>query len=111
MWGQARDAYALHSLSRIWDSLSLQRHISEPKIIPYKLYVTAQAACLFPGPNFGVFCSQFEVLDVAWDATLGSEALDMLLLDHFAEEFKQLHAGLDPRDSPKVGCWGKLDMV
>ena len=47
-------------------------------------------------------CRQFEVLDVAWDATLGSEALDMLLLDHFAEEFGQLHPGLDPRDSHKV---------
>ncbi len=51
-------------------------------------------------------CRQFEVLDVAWDGTLGSEALDLLLLDHFAEEFKALHPGLDPRVSPKVGLDG-----
>ena len=50
-------------------------------------------------------CRQFEVLDVAWDATLGSEALDLLLLDHFAEEFAALHPGLDPRESPKVTPW------
>ena len=49
-----------------------------------------------------LLCRQFEVKDVAWDATLGSEALDLLLLDHFANEFKATHPGLDPRDSPKV---------
>lgn len=47
-------------------------------------------------------CRQFEVLDVAWDATLGSETLDMLLLEHFAEEFKSAHPDLDPQQSPKA---------
>ena len=51
-----------------------------------------------------LLCRQFEVKDVAWDATLGSEALDLLLLDHFADEFKAAHPGLDPRDSPKVAA-------
>jgi molecular chaperone DnaK (HSP70) len=46
---------------------------------------------------------QFEVLDVAWDSTLGSDALDVILLDHFAKDFESKHPGLDPRNSPKVG--------
>lgn len=33
--------------------------------------------------------NQFEVLDVAYDHSLGSSTLDLLLLKHFAEEFKQ----------------------
>lgn len=33
--------------------------------------------------------NQFEVLDVAYDHSLGSNTLDLLLLKHFAEEFKQ----------------------
>lgn len=33
--------------------------------------------------------NQFEVLDVAYDHSLGSNSLDLLLLKHFAEEFKQ----------------------
>ena len=40
---------------------------------------------------------------MAWDATLGGESLDMLLLDHFAKEFEASHPGLDPHKSPKVG--------
>lgn len=44
---------------------------------------------------------------MAWDATLGSEALDLLLLDHFAAEFLVSHPGLDPRESPKVCLWLK----
>ena len=45
---------------------------------------------------------QFEVLDVAWDATLGSASLDLLLLEHFAKEFEEQHPGLDPRKVPRV---------
>ncbi len=33
--------------------------------------------------------NQFEVLDVTYDHSLGSNSLDVLLLKHFAEEFKQ----------------------
>lgn len=33
--------------------------------------------------------NQFEVLDVAYDHSLGSNSLDLLLLKHFADEFKQ----------------------
>lgn len=47
-------------------------------------------------------CRQFEVLDVAWDATLGGELLDLVLIDHFASEFADKNPGLDPRSSPKV---------
>jgi hypoxia up-regulated 1 len=45
--------------------------------------------------------SQFEVKDVAWDESLGAEKLDLLLLDHFADEFKQKH-GTDIRQFPKA---------
>lgn len=45
--------------------------------------------------------SQFEIKDVAWDENLGAEKLDLLLLDHFAEEFKQKH-GVDIRLFPKA---------
>ena len=45
---------------------------------------------------------QFEILDVAWDSTLGSEDLDMLLMDHFSKEFATQNPGNDPLSSPKV---------
>lgn len=46
-------------------------------------------------------CSQFEVKDVAWDAGLGAEALDVVLLEHFADEFQAKH-GADVRAHPKA---------
>ena len=46
-------------------------------------------------------CSQFEVKDVAWDASLGAERLDLILLNHFADEFQEKH-GFDIRTSPKA---------
>lgn len=46
-------------------------------------------------------CSQFEVRDVAWDARLGAEALDVVLLEHFAGEFQAQH-GADVRAHPKA---------
>lgn len=46
-------------------------------------------------------CSQFEVVDAAWDDTLGAEALDQALLAHFAAAFAAKHAR-DPLDSPKA---------
>ncbi len=46
-------------------------------------------------------CSQFEVKDVAWDASLGAEKLDLILLNHFADEFQEKH-GIDIRAFPKA---------
>ena len=46
-------------------------------------------------------CSQFEVKDVAWDASLGAENLDLILLNHFADEFQEKH-GFDVRTAPKA---------
>lgn len=40
--------------------------------------------------------NQFEVLDVEWDHSLGSNALDLLLAEHFAKEFEAKH-GVDVR--------------
>ncbi len=37
---------------------------------------------------------QFEVLDVEWDATLGANTLDALLVDYFAKEFNVKHPKL-----------------
>jgi len=34
---------------------------------------------------------QFEMVSVKWDETVGGDALDMLLVEHFQEEFKQKH--------------------
>ena len=46
-------------------------------------------------------CSQFEVKDVAWDASLGADKLDLILLNHFADEFQEKH-GVDIRAFPKA---------
>lgn len=45
--------------------------------------------------------SQFEVKDVVWDERLGAEKLDLILLDHFADEFQAKH-GTDIRQLPKA---------
>ena len=45
--------------------------------------------------------SQFEVVDAAWDDALGAEALDQVLLEHFAAAFAAKHAR-NPLDSPKA---------
>ena len=45
--------------------------------------------------------SQFEIKDVAWDANLGAEKLDLILLNHFADEFQEKH-GVDIRTFPKA---------
>jgi len=44
---------------------------------------------------------QFEVLDVAWDNTLGGSSLDLILMEHFAAEFEEKHK-MDIRGHPKV---------
>ncbi len=38
---------------------------------------------------------------MAWDEALGAEKLDLLLLDHFADEFQAKH-GVDIRQFPKA---------
>jgi len=38
---------------------------------------------------------------VAWDENLGAEMLDLILLNHFAEEFQEKH-GIDIRSFPKA---------
>lgn len=59
------------------------------------LYRTVYAECWCD------VCSQFEVKDVAWDANLGAEKLDLILLNHFADEFQEKH-GIDIRAFPKA---------
>ena len=46
--------------------------------------------------------SQFEVKDVAWDANLGVQDLDILLVNHFADQFEAKHAGSDIRSNPRA---------
>ena len=46
--------------------------------------------------------SQFEVKDVAWDANAGAQYLDMLLVNHFADQFEAKHARADVRSSPRA---------
>ncbi|KAL3157632.1 hypothetical protein ABBQ32_012079 [Trebouxia sp. C0010 RCD-2024] len=46
--------------------------------------------------------SQFEVKDVAWDANTGAQYLDMLLVNHFADQFESKHAGSDVRSNPRA---------
>ena len=38
---------------------------------------------------------------MAWDESLGAERLDLILLNHFADEFQEKH-GFDIRTSPKA---------
>jgi len=46
--------------------------------------------------------SQFEVKDVAWDASLGVQDLDMLLVNHFADQFETKHVGSNTRSNPRA---------
>jgi hypoxia up-regulated 1 len=48
--------------------------------------------------------NQFEVLDVAYDHSLGSNSLDLLLLKHFADKFKE-QGGADIRYGVLAGPW------
>lgn len=45
--------------------------------------------------------SQFEVKDVAWNDNLGGDALDWVLVDHFAQEFEDKHKQ-SLKDSPRA---------
>ncbi|DBA73173.1 hypothetical protein WJX79_004877 [Trebouxia sp. C0005] len=46
--------------------------------------------------------SQFEMKDVAWDASLGVQDLDMLLVNHFADQFETKHVGSNTRSNPRA---------
>lgn len=46
--------------------------------------------------------SQFEVKDVAWDAAVGVQHLDILLVNHFADQFEKKHPGSDVRSSSRA---------
>lgn len=48
-----------------------------------------------------VACSQFEVRDVVWEEGLGAGQLDLLLTQHFANEFKS-KTGQDISAQPKA---------
>lgn len=63
------------------------------QVILYDMGSGSTQAALVKYSTYGKLKSsqtnQFEVLDVAYDHSLGSNSLDVLLLKHFAEEFKQ----------------------
>jgi len=63
------------------------------QVILYEMGSGSTQAALVKYSTYGKSKSsqtnQFEVLDVAWDHSLGSNSLDLLLLKHFADEFKQ----------------------
>ena len=47
--------------------------------------------------------NQLEILDVTWDETAGVDALDDLLVDHFAAEFKAKHSSAgDINSAPRA---------
>lgn len=59
----------------------------------------------FKGKEFGKVKNfgQFEVKAVTWDETIGVSDLDMILVEHFADEFnKKQMKGDDVRKYPKV---------
>ncbi|WIA37837.1 hypothetical protein OEZ86_014693 [Tetradesmus obliquus] len=66
---------------------------TEAALVKYSVYGK-------PGSSKGV-TNQFEVLDVEWDHSLGSNSLDLLLAEHFAKEFMDKGGG-DVRKSPKA---------
>ncbi|WIA17622.1 hypothetical protein OEZ85_014432 [Tetradesmus obliquus] len=66
---------------------------TEAALVKYSVYGK-------PGSSKGV-TNQFEVLDVEWDHSLGSNSLDLLLAEHFAKEFMDKGCG-DVRKSPKA---------
>ncbi|EIE21504.1 HSP70-domain-containing protein [Coccomyxa subellipsoidea C-169] len=77
-------------------------------VVLYDMGATSTEAALVKFSSFTVkefgkpkTHSQFEVKDVAWDEALGAEKLDLLLLDHFADEFQAKH-GVDIRQFPKA---------
>ncbi|CAL8469535.1 g9076 [Coccomyxa elongata] len=77
-------------------------------VVLYDMGATSTEAALVKYSSFSIkefgkpkTFSQFEVKDVVWDERLGAEKLDLLLLDHFADEFQAKH-GTDIRQFPKA---------
>jgi molecular chaperone DnaK (HSP70) len=62
------------------------------QVILYEMGSGSTQAALIKYSTYGRSKSsqtnQFEVLDVAYDHSLGSNSLDLLLLKHFADKFK-----------------------
>lgn len=46
--------------------------------------------------------SQFETMQVKWDSDTGAEDLEVVLMNHFADEFEALHPGTNIRGSPRA---------
>ena len=67
----------------------------EGALIKFSSYESKQA-------GRSVTHSQFEVTDVAWDASVGVHHLDMLLVHHFADQFEKKHPGSNVRASPRA---------
>lgn len=62
-------------------------------LVTYSAYTGAKGASI----------SQFDVRDVVWRENLGGEHLELVLMEHFADEFnKQLGGGQDVRTVPRA---------
>ncbi|KAL4458458.1 hypothetical protein ABPG75_013323 [Micractinium tetrahymenae] len=62
-------------------------------LVTYSAYTNAK----------GVSTSQFDVRDVIWREDVGGEQLELVLMEHFADEFnKQLGGGQDVRSTPRA---------
>lgn len=70
---------------------------TEVALVKYSTYLAKEPGSSKPKP-----VNQFEVLDADWDATLGSNDLDMLLADHFAKQFADKTGLGDVRTVPKA---------
>jgi len=67
---------------------------TEVALVKYSTYTTKEAGKDKP-------INQFEILDVEWDTSLGSNNLDMVLAEHFAKQFEEKFK-LDIRPHPKA---------
>eukprot|EP00775_Hariotina_reticulata_P013787 gene13787-13908_t len=67
---------------------------TEAALVKYSTYGKA-------GSTAKALTNQFEVLDMEWDNSLGSNTLDLLLADHFAADFKS-KGGADVKSFPKA---------
>jgi len=68
---------------------------SSPQVVLYDMGSGSTEAALVKYSTYGKagssgkgLTNQFEVLDMEWDNSLGSNTLDLLLADHFAADFK-----------------------
>ncbi len=73
---------------------------TEVALVKYSTYSAREPGSSKPKP-----INQFEVLDADWDATLGANALDGLLADHFAAKFDE-NTGLGDVRCAVFVCFG-----